>query len=91
MKTLIVTLIISLMLGQGIPVWSKGQPTSESEQKIVQHLYLDQSVENIIILCDKSDFKKEVDEFRDFRCKYGLFWTGIITGLTIYAYTRSHH
>ena len=69
---------------------SETQPLSSEAGPTVQHLFIDPPVQNIVVLCDQEDFKKEAAEFRDFRIKYGLFWSGIISVLIYYAYTRTH-
>jgi hypothetical protein len=90
MKALISGLLIFVLMINGSPVLSSVSPEASAPSAEAQHIYLDNTTDKIILLCDKNDFKKEADEFRDFRTKYGILWTGLIAALTIYAYTRNH-
>lgn len=55
----------------------------------VQQLYLDDHTRTVVLLVKADDLKKEAAEFKDFRQKYALLWTGIIAALAAYAYTRN--
>ena len=63
---------------------------STTEATAIQRLYVEEGVENVVLICDRSDldFHEETAEFKAFRLQYGLLWTGIIVGLYIYSYSR---
>lgn len=56
--------------------------------KEVKHIYIPEGVETLVIAAKKIEFKKEEEQFRDFRFKYGILWAGIIGALIYYAYSK---
>ncbi len=83
-------LLIALMIGNNIPCFASTITSEEGTSQQVKHVYIDEGVTNVVLLSKKYDFKKEEEQFRDFRIKYAWFWTGIIAGLVYYSYSRVH-
>ncbi|MFH1386394.1 MAG: hypothetical protein ABIH50_01850 [bacterium] len=59
-----------------------------STQEGVNHIYIDEGVENVVLVCEKKDFQKEAESFQDFRYKYLFLWTGIVTAFIVYINTK---
>ena len=85
----IAIILIVLMASQVLPAYGETSLSTAEATAEVQQIYIKEPTENIILLCDKKDFKVEAQEFKDFRGKYALLWTGIICVLVGYAYFKT--
>lgn len=63
--------------------------TLQTEPEKIRHIYVADGVENVIIVTDKLNFQKEIDQFRMGRLEYGVLWTGIVAGMIVYFNSRA--